>query len=93
MILGHRKNNGKLGYSILFGFIIYLLSQTLVLTLVFVYGLFDSSVMELFKTATVSIDVEAFKVLAIVSSLLYLAIIFIMSMFCKKELNKGVNIE
>ena len=93
IILGHKKNNGKLGYSILFGFIIYLLAQTIVLALVFVYGLFDSSVMELFKTATVSIDVQAFKVLAIVASLLYLVIIFIMSILCKKELNKGVNIE
>lgn len=93
MILGHKKNNGKLGYSVLFGFIIYILSQTLVLTLVFVYGLFDSSVMELFKTATIAIDVQAFKVLAIVASLLYLVIIFIMSILCKKELNKGVNIE
>ena len=93
MILGHKKNNGKLGYSVLFGFIIYLLAQTLVLALVFVYGLFDSSVMELFKTATVNIDVQAFKVLAIVASLLYLVIIFVMSILCKKELNKGVNIE
>ena len=93
IILGHKKNNGKLGYSILFAFIIYLLAQTLVLALVFVYGLFDSSVMELFKTATDSIDVGAFKVLAIIASLLYLVIIFIMSILCKKELNKGVNIE
>ena len=93
MILGHKKNNGKLGYSILFGFIIYLLVQTLVLILVFVYGLFDSSIMELFKTTTINIDVNAFKILAIVTSLLYLVIIFIMSILCKKELSKGVNIE
>ena len=93
IILGHKKNNGKLGYSVLFGFIIYLLAQTLVLALVFVYGLFDSSVMELFKTATVSIDVEAFKVLAILASLLYVIIIFVMSIICKITLNKGVNIE
>ena len=93
MILGHRKNNGKLGYSILFGFIIYLLAQTIVLALVFVYGLLEPSIMELFKTTTVNLDVQAFKVLAIVSSLIYLIIILIMSMLCKKELNKGVNIE
>ena len=93
MILGHKKNNGKLGYSILFGFIIYLLVQTLVLILVFVYGLFDSSIMEFFKTTTINVDVNAFKILAIVTSLLYLVIIFIMSILCKKELNKGVNIE
>ena len=93
IILGHKKNNGKLGHSIFFGFIIYLLAQTLVLALVFAYGLFDSSVMELFKTATINIDVTAFKVLAIISSILYLSIIFLMSIICKKELNKGVDIE
>jgi hypothetical protein len=49
--------------------------------------------MELFKTATINIDVKAFKTLAIVSSLLYILIIFIMSLLCKKELNKGVNVE
>ena len=93
MILGHKKNNGKIPYSILYGFIIYLLAQLLVLALVFMYGLFDSSIMELFKYDTVSIDVKAFKVLAIVTSLLYLVIIFIMSILCEKELNKGINIE
>ena len=93
IILGYKMNNGKLGYSVLFGFIIYLLAQSIILGLVFVYGLFDSTVMELFKTATVNIDVKAFKVLAIVSSLLYIVIIFIMSLLCKRELNKGVNVE
>ena len=93
IILGNKMNNGKLGYSVLFGFITYLVAQSLILGLVFVYGLFDSSVMELFKTATINIDVESFKVLAIVSSLLYIMIIFIMSILCKKELNKGVNVE
>ena len=93
IILGHKRNNGKIGFSVLFGFIIYLVAQTLVLGLVFVYGLFDESVMELFKSATISIDVDAFKILAIVASILYLAIIFSMSIICKKLLNKGVNIE
>ena len=93
IILGHKKNNGKVGYSILFGFIIYLIAQLIILGLVFIYGLFDSTVMELFKTTTINIDVNAFKVLAVVSSLLYLVIITIMSLICKNELNKGVNIE
>ena len=93
IILGYKKNNGKGGYSVLFGFITYLLSQSLILGIVFIYGLFDSTVMELFKTATINIDVEAFKTLAIVSSLLYIVIIFTMSILCKKELNKGVNVE
>ena len=93
IILGYKRNNGKIGFSVLFGFIIYLVAQTLVLGLVFVYGLFDTTVMELFKSGTISIDVNAFKVLAIVSSILYLIIIFSMSIIGKKLLNKGVNIE
>ena len=93
IILGYKMNNGKIGYSVLFGFIIYLIAQAIILLLVFIYGLYDSSIMELFKTATINIDVEAFKVLAILSSLLYIIIIFVMSILCKKELNKGVNVE
>jgi len=93
IILGHKLNSGKLGFSVLFGFIAYLIAQSLVLGLVFVYGLFDSTVMELFKSATISIDVNAFKSLAIVASLLYVVIIFSMSIIGKKLLNKGVNIE
>jgi hypothetical protein len=70
-----------------------LVSQTIILGLVFVYGLFDPTVMELFKTGTINVDVNAFKVLAIVSSLLYLFIIIIMNVICKIALNKGVNVE
>lgn len=93
IILGYKRNNGKIGFSVLFGFIIYLVAQTLVLGLVFVYGLFDSTVMDLFKSGTISIDVNAFKILAIVASILYVVIIFSMSIIGKKLLNKGVNIE
>jgi hypothetical protein len=93
IILGYKRNNGKLGFSVLYGFISYLVAQTLVLGLVFIYGLFDSTVMELFKSVTININVNAFKVLAIVSSILYIVIILSMSIICKKLLNKGVNIE
>ncbi len=93
IILGYRKNNARLGFSVLYGFITYLIAQTLVLGLVFIYGLFDPTVMELFKTATINIDVNAFKVLAVITSVLYLVIIFTMSIICKRILSKGVNIE
>ena len=93
IILGNKKNNGKIGYSVLFGFILYLVSQTIVLSLIFIYGLFDSSVMRLFQTSPTSIDANAFKVLLVLASLLYVIIIYCMSILCKKTLNKGVNIE
>ena len=93
IILGYRMNNGKTGFSVLFGFLAYLAIQTLILALVFAYGLFDSSVMELFKTGSINIDVEAFKVLAIITSILYTLFITAMNIVCRKILNKGVNVE
>lgn len=93
IILGHKRNSGKVGFSVLYGFIVYIVAQTLVLGLVFVYGLFDASVMQLFQTATIQIDVNAFKTLAILASIFYVLIIFAMSVICKKIFNKGVNIE
>lgn len=93
IILGNRKNNGKIGYSVLFGFILYLVSQTIVLSLIFIYGLFDPSVMGLFQTSPTSIDINTFKVLLILAPLLYVLIIYCMSILCKRTLNKGVNVE
>ena len=93
LILGYKMYNNKIAFSVLYGFIAYLLAQSLVLLLVFIYGFFDSSVMELFKTATINIDVEAFKTIAVLSAILYAVIITIMNIVCRKLLNKGVNIE
>ena len=93
IIIGHRKNNNKIAYSVIFGFIAYLVAQTLILSLVFIFGLFDSSIMELFKTGNINIDVNAFKTLAILSTILYLFIISTMRFICIKLLNKGVNVE
>ena len=59
----------------------------------YTFGLFDSSIMELFKTSNINIDVNAFKTLAILSTILYLFIIGTMRFICIKLLNKGVNVE
>ena len=92
ILLGHRKNNGKIGYSVLFGFLAYLVAQNLALLLVFVAGLFNSSVMDLFKNE-VLIDTNSFKLLMLLAIILYTLIIGIMYIVCQKVFNKGVNIE
>lgn len=92
IILGYKKNNNKIAFSVLFGFISYILSQSIVLLLVFIIGLFNPSIMNLFKS-NILVDTSSFKLLIILSIILYLLIIFLMSIICKKEFNKGVNIE
>lgn len=92
LLLGYKKNNNKIGFSVLFGFIAYLLSQSLVLLLVFFVGLFNESIMNLF-TSNILLDSNSAKLLVILSIILYLIIILLMSILCKKILNKGVDIE
>lgn len=92
ILLGYRMNNGKVGYSVLFGFIAYILSQCVVLASTFVLGLFNSSIMSLFKNDAY-INPSSFKLLILVISVLYLIIIISMSFICKKIFNKGVDIE
>lgn len=92
IILGYKRNNGKIGFSVFFGLIAYLLSQSIVLFLVFIAGLFNSSIMNLFKS-NILLDASSFKLLVVLSIIFYLIIILLMGMICKKEFNKGVNIE
>ena len=92
IILGYRRNNTKLGFSVLFGFIAYLLTQSMVLFSVYVVGLFDSSVMDLFNNQVI-LNTSGLKILFIAAIILYLIIIYIMSILCKAILKKGVNVE
>ena len=92
IIIGHKKNNYKIGLSILFGFIAYLVAQSLVLLLIFIVGIFNKSVMNLF-TSNILIDTGVFKLVLLLTIIIYIVIIVLMSMICKRELNKGVNIE
>ena len=92
LIAGHKKNNRKMIYSVVFGFIAYLFSQNMVLFLTFIFGLFNSDIMALFKNDTV-INPTSLKLLMFLAIILYLVIIFVMSVICKKEFNKGVDVE
>ena len=92
IIMGHRESNGKVGFSVLFGYIAYMVTQSIVLLLVFIVGLFNDSIMNLFKSSIV-VDMSAFKILMVLSIILYVIVIFLTSLVCKKALNKGVNVD
>ena len=92
LILGNKRNNKKMAFSILFGFIAYLVSQNMALLLAYIVGLFNSDIMSLFKNDAV-INAGSIKLLMFLAIILYLIIIFILSVICKKEFNTGVNVE
>lgn len=92
IILGFRKSNNKVGYSVLFGFIVYIISQLLVVLSIFIVGLFNSNVMSIFKSNNIS-NLTIIKPLIFILMFVYVLITFGISYSSRKELEKGVNVE
>ena len=91
IILGHRINNNKVALSVIFGFIVYLATQTLSLFSAFIISLFNKDLVNLFITNEVA-NVEMIKILGFICILIY-GIIFIINLFINIKLfNKGVNV-
>lgn len=91
IIIGHKSNNGKMLKSCIYGFIFYMLSSLLVLLSVYVSGLFNSDIMNLFTSPNVTMSV--FKMLIFIVTIVYFILIIIEYLVGLKEINKGVNID
>ena len=91
IIIGHKSNNGKMLKSCIYGFIFYMLSSLLVLLSVYVSGLFNSDIMNLFTSTNVTMSV--FKMLIFIVTIVYFILIIIEYLVGLKEINKGVNID
>ena len=92
IILGHKKNNLKVGYSVLFGFIVYLITQIFVLLIIFIVGIFNKDIMNLFVTKTI-INIDMIKLALYMAFLIYTATLFIGYFVNVKLFKKGVNVE
>ncbi|MBQ8219173.1 MAG: hypothetical protein IJZ79_05410 [Bacilli bacterium] len=92
IILGHNMNNNKVGYSVLYGLITYILTQIFIILIVFINGLFNSDIMNLFYT-TDMITVGIIKYLITLAIIVYLTTIIIIYFINIRIFNKGVNID
>ena len=92
VILGHKMNNAKVGYSVLFGFISFLASQTIVVIMVFIVALFNKDIMNLIFTNEM-ISIASTKLIIYMAIIMY-TIIIVISYFINIILfKKGVNVE
>ena len=92
MILGHRMNNAKMGYSILFGFITYMIIQILALLILFIFAIFNKDIMNLFFTNQM-VNIDILKSIIYMSSIFYTIIIIVIYIINLKLFKKGVNVE
>ncbi len=92
IILGHRRNNNKIIFSVVYGFVAYMILQIGVLISMFMSGLFNKDIMKLF-TSNVINDISSLKILLWVGIISYL-FVFIISYFINvKVFKKGVNVD
>lgn len=92
IILGHKSNKNRMARSIVIGFILYLVLQTLTLGLIAFYGIFNPDVMNLINTTDI-VNIEAIKSVMYAGIGIYVVYIVILYFLGKKELNKGINVE
>lgn len=92
IILGHRMNNAKVGFSVLFGFIVYAVSQMAVVAILAIAALFNDSVKNLFITEN-AIDIQLIKSVVIFGMVVYAAISVVLCFVNIKLFKKGVNVD
>lgn len=92
IVLGHKRNNNKLIFSVIFGFITYLLTQIFTILIVFIVALFNKDLMNLFYTVDV-LSVDVVKLCIYLAIIVYTLNIFILYFVNLKLFNKGVNVD
>ena len=94
IIFGHKSNTMKLGKSVIFGFLAYMLPSAFTLIGLFIMGLFNSEIMKLFYEPTVfSPSIDAIKFVLYGGIFMYVSYIIIYYFVGKKQLQKGINVD
>lgn len=92
IILGHKMNNARTGYSFLYGFISFIISQLLVLITIFLIGLFNKDIMNLLFTNEL-INISTIKSIIYIAIGVYTSTIIIDYIANIKLFKQGVNVE
>ena len=92
IILGHKMASNKTGFSVLYGFIAYMILQTIVVLLTFIVALFNKDLMNLFITNEI-INIDIVKFTIYLAFIIYIITIILTYILNIKLFKKGVNID
>lgn len=92
IILGHKSNQNKMVKTLIISFELYFMTQAITLGLICIFVLFNSNVMNLINTTDI-IDVSAIKDGMYTETGIYIFYILVYFIFCKKQLEKGINVD
>lgn len=92
IILGHCRNSAKVGFSVLIGFVIYIITQIFALLVIFITSLFNKELMNLFFTNEI-INVDVIKTILYLAIAIYTITLIIGYFINLKLFKKGVNVD
>ena len=92
IILGHKMNNVKVGFSVIYGFACYMVTQVFVLIIMFITGLFNKDIMNLFFTNEL-INIDMIKFIIYLAIFIYTLTLVIGYIVNVKLFKKGVNVD
>ena len=92
IILGYKSNQNKMVKTLVYSFILYMLTQVITLAVIYIYGLFNQNVMNIINTTDI-INIDAIKTVMYVGIGTYAAYIIFYYFLGKKQLEKGVNVD
>ena len=92
IILGHRMNNAKIGFTVLFGALAFMISQTIIIMILFSIAIFNKDFMNLFITNNV-LTIQTIKSMIYISISCYTLISVLICFINIKLFKKGVNVD
>ena len=92
IVLGHKRNTAKAGFSVFFGFAAYMVTQILIVVMMFGVALFNKDIMNLFYTTQV-VSVDTLKSIIYMAMSLYTITLFAGYFVGLKLFKKGVNVD
>ncbi len=92
IVLGHKMNNAKNGLSVLFGFMVYCVSQTVVLLTILAVALFNEDLMKIF-TSSDMLNSETANLVLYLAISIYSVLIILGFLLNMKLLKQGVNVD
>ena len=92
IILGYKSNQKKMAKTLIIAFALYMITQVLTLGVIFVFGLFNSNVMNLINTTDI-VNIDAIKSVMYMGIGIYIVYIIFYYFLGKLQLRKGVNVD
>ena len=91
IILGHKSNNNKMLKSCLYGFLTYMASSIIILLVIYISGLFNSDIMNVFTSTNFTLT--TFKSILLIAMITYTVLIIVEYIVGLKTVESGVNID